>query len=129
MKRVMVRYKVKPDQAAKNEALVRAVYEELHRTNPAGLRYETLKLEDGTSFIHIASTETEDGHNPLSELKAFQDFQEGIGDATSSRSSPSSPRSARFVSSATEPTLPSAFSTRAFVEFRRFVVSGSCAAS
>lgn len=80
MKRVMVRYKVKPDQAAKNEALVRAVYDELHRTEPAGLRYATLKLEDGVSFVHIASTETEDGHSPLSELKAFKEFQEGIGE-------------------------------------------------
>lgn len=31
MKRVIVRYTVKPDQAAKNEELVRAVYDELHR--------------------------------------------------------------------------------------------------
>ena len=34
MRRVMVRYKVKPDRAAENEALVRAVYEEL-RAHPA----------------------------------------------------------------------------------------------
>ena len=80
MKRVMVRYKVKPDQAAKNEALVRAVYDELRRTNPAGLRYATLKLQDGVSFVHIASTEAEDGGSPLSELKAFKEFQDGIGD-------------------------------------------------
>ena len=32
--RIMVRYKVKPDQAAKNEELVRAVYDALQRTNP-----------------------------------------------------------------------------------------------
>jgi hypothetical protein len=80
MKRVMVRYQVKPDQATKNEALVRAVYDELRRTEPAGLRYATLKLEDGVIFVHIASTETEDGRNPLSELKAFKEFQDGIGD-------------------------------------------------
>ena len=36
MRRVMVRYRVKPDQAERNEALVRAVYEELHRANPPG---------------------------------------------------------------------------------------------
>jgi hypothetical protein len=80
MKRVMVRYKVKPDQAEENEALVRAVYDELHRTGPAGLRYATLKLADGVSFVHIASTETEDGHNPLSEVKAFKEFQKGIAE-------------------------------------------------
>ena len=32
MRRVMVRYKVKPDRVAENEALVRAVYDELQRT-------------------------------------------------------------------------------------------------
>ena len=32
MRQVMVRYRVKPGRAAENEELVRAVYEELHRT-------------------------------------------------------------------------------------------------
>lgn len=80
MKRVMVRYKVKPDRAAENEALVRAVYEELERTEPAGIRYATFKLDDGVSFVHLASDETDDGQNPLSKLKAFREFQDGIGD-------------------------------------------------
>jgi Antibiotic biosynthesis monooxygenase len=80
MRRVMVRYRVKPDQEAANEELVRAVYEELERTRPAGLRYATFQLEDGVSFVHLASTETEDGHNPLSEVEAFKRFQEGIRD-------------------------------------------------
>lgn len=78
MRRVMVNYRVQPDRAAENEALVRAVYEELHATEPAALRYATFKLGDGVSFLHIA--ETEDGHNPLSEVQAFKDFQAGIGD-------------------------------------------------
>ena len=78
MRRVMVKYKVKADQVAANEALVRAVYDELHRTNPGGIRYATFQLEDGLTFVHIASTE--DGQNPLSGVRAFQQFQEGIGD-------------------------------------------------
>ena len=76
MRRVMVRYRVKPDQVERNEELVRAVYEELAQTRPPGLRYATFKLEDGVSFVHIASVE---GPNPLQELAAFQRFQEGIG--------------------------------------------------
>jgi len=72
----MVRYRVRADRAAENEALVRAVYEELHASPPAGLRYGTFKLEDGVSFIHL--TETEDGQNPLPEVKAFQEFQAEI---------------------------------------------------
>ena len=80
MRRVMVRYRVKPDRVAENEELVRAVYDELDRTRPAGLRYATFQLDDGVSFVHLASTETEDGHNPLSEMKAFQRFQENVRD-------------------------------------------------
>lgn len=80
MKRVIVRYKVKRDQVAENERLVRAVYDELHQTRPEGLRYATFQLEDGQSFVHLASTETESGQNPLSEVEAFKRFQEDIAD-------------------------------------------------
>ena len=78
MRRVMVRYRVKRDRVEENEELVRAVYEELGRTRPEGLRYATFKLEDGVSFVHLA--ETEDGDNPLSQLTAFREFQTEIAD-------------------------------------------------
>jgi Antibiotic biosynthesis monooxygenase len=78
MRHVMVRYKVKPERAAENEELVRAVYDELHRTEPAGLRYATFQLDDGVSFVHLASTA--DGQNPLPQVEAFQRFQENIRD-------------------------------------------------
>jgi hypothetical protein len=78
MRQVMVRYTVKPDWAAENEALVRAVYEELEASEPDSLRYATFKLEDGVSFVHIA--ETEEGQHPLGEVKAFKEFLAGIGD-------------------------------------------------
>jgi hypothetical protein len=80
MRQVMVRYKVKPDRAAENEELVRAVYDELRRTAPTGLRYGTFQLDDGVSFVHLSSIETEDGQSPLSELEAFKAFQKDIGD-------------------------------------------------
>jgi hypothetical protein len=80
MKRVLVRYRVRPDRSAENEELVRAVYEELRRTTPAGLRYATFRLDDGVSFVHLASIEAEDGSNPLSDVSAFKLFQQGIGD-------------------------------------------------
>jgi hypothetical protein len=78
MRQVMVRYRVTAERAAENEALVRAVYDELAATEPGGLRYATFKLDDGVSFLHIA--ETEDGQNPLSEVTAFREFQAGIAD-------------------------------------------------
>ena len=79
MKHVMVRYKVKPERAIENEELVRAVYAELHQTRPAGLHYATFQLDDGVSFIHLASNDTE-GQSPLSEAQAFKRFQENIDD-------------------------------------------------
>jgi hypothetical protein len=78
MAHVMVRYKVKPERAAENEALVRAVYDELHRTAPAGLTYATFVLEDGVSFVHMATHDADD--NPLSQVEAFGRFQEHIRD-------------------------------------------------
>jgi hypothetical protein len=74
----MIRYKVKPDRAEENVELVRAVYEELRGTAPAGLRYATFQLEDGVTFVHLA--QLEGGENPLPFVLAFQRFQAGIGD-------------------------------------------------
>ena len=80
MKQVMVRYKVKPEFAANNEELVRRVYEELHQTAPAGIRYATFVLEDGVSFVHLASFDSDDSQNPLMDVAAFRAFQEQIGE-------------------------------------------------
>jgi hypothetical protein len=78
MKRVMVRYTVKPEAAAENEALVRAVYEELQRTQPSGMRYATFKLDDGVSFVHINFND--DTENVLTGLASFKAFQQGIAE-------------------------------------------------
>lgn len=80
MKRVMVRYKVKPDRAGENQRYIEMVFEELQKNSPPGLRYATFKQDDGVSFVHIASIETETGDNPLSQSPAFQAFQAGIKD-------------------------------------------------
>jgi hypothetical protein len=55
MRRVIVRYRVKPD----------------------GLRYATFRLDDEVSFIHLAITEQAPG--PLPTLDAFKRFQADIG--------------------------------------------------
>jgi hypothetical protein len=78
MRQVMVRYKVKPDRAEENEQLVRAVYDELADRGPEGLRYATFRLDDGVSFVHIASVEGE--HNTLAESQAFARFQADVRD-------------------------------------------------
>ena len=76
MHQVIARYKVKPDRAEENVELVRAVYHELERTKPAGLRYATFLLDDGVSFVHIAQAEADP--NPLPQVAAFREFQREI---------------------------------------------------
>lgn len=76
MRKVLVRYKVKPHRVEENEALVKAVYAELHEKKTEGLRYATLKADDGLTFFHLASIEGEG--NPLARTAAFKAFQENI---------------------------------------------------
>ena len=78
MKRVMVRYKLKPDQVEANEGFVRGVFEELHQTEPDGFGYATFKLDDGVSFVHIASYEDGGAGSPLLALSAFKAFTAAI---------------------------------------------------
>ena len=80
MKTVLVRYKVKADRAAENVAYVKKVFEELKQNSPAGLRYASFTQADGVSFVHIASIESADGSNPLTETAAFKAFQAELGD-------------------------------------------------
>jgi hypothetical protein len=78
MKRVLVRYKVKSDRASENETYIKKVFEELKQSSPEGLRYASFKLDDGLSFVHIASIEGD--KNPLAETPAFRAFQAEIKD-------------------------------------------------
>jgi quinol monooxygenase YgiN len=73
--RVMIRYKVKPDQMEPNLTLLRSVYEELEATQPHGLRYATYQLEDRVSFL--AFVETDDGMTtaPHHQLRSFHRYR------------------------------------------------------
>jgi hypothetical protein len=73
----MIRYKVRPDRADENEALVKAVYEQLAREQPAGLHYATFKLPDGVSFMHIV-IDTDQPGRILGEVAAFKAFAADI---------------------------------------------------
>jgi hypothetical protein len=74
----MVRYKVRPDRADENVALVQAVYEQLARERPEGLHYATFRLPDGVSFMHVVIESDQPGRI-LNELVAFQAFTADIG--------------------------------------------------
>ena len=78
MKRIIVRYKVKPERAEENEGLIKEVIAELGRVRPEGLQYAAYKLEDGLTFVHHAVITTPDGSNPITALPAFKAFVEDI---------------------------------------------------
>jgi hypothetical protein len=74
--RTVVRYRVRPGRGDENEAHVRAVFAELRRTSPQDIEYATYRLEDGVSFLHVAT----DATAVLKGLEAFRAFQAGIPD-------------------------------------------------
>ncbi|NNC74511.1 MAG: hypothetical protein HKN93_03255 [Acidimicrobiia bacterium] len=78
MRRVLVRYKTKPEAADRNQELVEAVFAELAETRPDGLKYGTVRLEDGVTFVHVAFIEGDE--NPLGQSPAFAAFQAGIAE-------------------------------------------------
>jgi acyl dehydratase len=74
---VVVRYQTKPEAAAENTRLIENVYAALAQVAPAGFRYATYRLADGTSFVHVASHRGDD--NPLATLPEFAEFQQDLG--------------------------------------------------
>lgn len=79
MRQVMVRYTTRADQAEENARLIREVFESLRTTAPAGITYASYQLDDGVSFVHIASIE-DPANNPLQSLAAFKAFTASIKD-------------------------------------------------
>ncbi len=77
MASTLVRYKVRPDRAEENVALVEAVYAELARVRPEGLRYATFRFPDGVSFMHLV-VETDRPGSILGQIAAFQAFSAEI---------------------------------------------------
>jgi hypothetical protein len=75
---VVVRYRTSPEAAEENQLLVQQVFAELAAEDPGGLRYMTLRLADGVTFVHVAVTEGEE--NPLIRSPAFAAFQKGIAE-------------------------------------------------
>ena len=79
MKTIMVRYRTAEAHAAANEALVRAIFDELRERGPQGIRYASYRLADGVTFVHLARVDTPDA-NPLTVLPSFNAFQEKLKD-------------------------------------------------
>jgi len=79
MRHVMVQYTTRPDRAEENARLIEAVFESLRRSAPPGLSYASYRLDDGASFVHVASIANPE-QNPLRQLAEFNAFTAGIKD-------------------------------------------------
>jgi hypothetical protein len=75
MKRMLVRYKAKPEAADLNQRLIEAVFQELHTKAPDGVQYLVLRLGDGM-FVHFVQGKTD----IIPALDAFKAFSGGIKD-------------------------------------------------
>jgi quinol monooxygenase YgiN len=76
MSHTMVTYTVKPGREEENAALVRAVFEELAQTRPAGLRYAVFQLPDTRQFVHLYTSEGAPS-GALQQMPSFQAFVSG----------------------------------------------------
>lgn len=74
MQRVtMVRYSARPGEADANEALSRAVFDQLRAEQPAGVAYALLR--EGDAFVHLFVNLREDSSEAVTGLASFQAFQ------------------------------------------------------
>jgi hypothetical protein len=78
MRHTLVTYTVKPGREDENAALVRAVFDELAETRPAGLRYAVFYMPDSRQFIHLYTDEGSD--SGVQALTAFKTFVAGAED-------------------------------------------------
>ena len=79
MKQVMVRYQVKPDRQRRTRSSSARVYDELQRTEFAGLRYATFKLDDDVTLRPHRRRDRR-GQRSLADLDAFKEFTKDIGE-------------------------------------------------
>jgi len=73
----VIRYQTKIESADENAQLIAAFFAELAEGKVTGIRYEALRLDDGVTFVHIATLDGE--NNPLMSSPAFAAFQSGLG--------------------------------------------------
>jgi hypothetical protein len=79
MRQVMVRYTTRAEAAEENARLIAKVFESLRAAAPSGITYASYRLDDGVSFVHIASMD-DAANNPLQSLAAFKAFTAGVKD-------------------------------------------------
>ena len=78
MTRLMVRYTVRADEAAANVKAIEGVFAQLAERQPPGMGYASFQLDDGVTFVHIFSGETDAERDVLRAMPAFQAFTAAV---------------------------------------------------
>jgi hypothetical protein len=77
MQRVtLVRYAAKPNRAAENETLARAVFAELRAAAPDHVAYALFR--EGADFVHLFINFQADDSSPVTELPSFKAYAKDI---------------------------------------------------
>ncbi|MDX2565128.1 hypothetical protein PV371_36510 [Streptomyces sp. TX20-6-3] len=77
--RVMIRYTVRPKHVEQSVALLRAVYADLERARPRGLRYDTFRL-DGGGFLALIESDGDPVAAPHHRLASFQRYRAALSE-------------------------------------------------
>ena len=89
MSTVVVRYTLRPEAMTEHVRLIDAVMTQLRDEHPDTVDYQVLRLADGVTFIHVSTSDTPDGTNPLGGLSAFREFQADLGSRVATPPEPS----------------------------------------
>jgi hypothetical protein len=74
----LVRYTAKPDRAAENENLARAVFAELRTAAPDDVAYALFR--DGMEFVHLFINFAADDSSPVTELPSFKVYAKDVAE-------------------------------------------------
>ncbi len=73
----IIRYRVADqEKAEENVRLVEEVFAELARERPGGITYQSYRLDDGLTFLHVVTT---DDLQVLLRFEAFLAFTKNLG--------------------------------------------------
>lgn len=77
----LVEYTTHPEHTAANRERIQSVIAQLHELSPEGFSYTVVLTPETNTFRHLVISEGQS--NPLEDLPAFAEFQQGLKDRVS----------------------------------------------
>jgi hypothetical protein len=77
MTTILIRAEARPEHVADIEAAAKEVFAALEESQPEGLRYASMRLDDGVTYLILVSW-PDGGENPLLAVPAYQEFARGL---------------------------------------------------